>query len=101
MYCHEQAGFFTHLLEPPLKGCVLLHVLAVLCQGRGADAAQLTSRQHGLQQIRSVHRAIRLTRPQHLQRDDTSQRAPFRVNAAPGCCILASADFDLMLLLTL
>ena len=43
------SGLPNHdLLEAPLKGSVLLHVLPVLCQRGGPNAAQLPSRQHGL-----------------------------------------------------
>ena len=54
----------VHLLETTLKRRVLLHVLLVLLQSRRADHAQLTTRQHRLQQVRRVHRAVRLARAQ-------------------------------------
>ena len=41
----------VHLLEAALQGRVLLYVLAVLIQSCGAYTPQLTSPQHGLQQI--------------------------------------------------
>ena len=44
-------------LEAALQGRILLDVLAVLVQGGGADAAQLTPRQGGFQQVGRVHSA--------------------------------------------
>ncbi len=44
--------------EPPLERCVLLDVLAVLVERRRADAAQLAARQHRLEQVRCVDRAL-------------------------------------------
>ncbi len=49
-------------LEAPLQGRVLFDVLAVLVQRRGADAVQLAARQHRLEQIAGVHRALGLAR---------------------------------------
>ena len=46
------------LLEAPLQGGVLLHVLAVLVQGGGPDAAQLAARQHGFEEVARVHGAF-------------------------------------------
>ena len=46
-------------LEAPLQGCVFLDVLAVFVEGGRAHAAQFPPGQHGLQQIRRVHRAFR------------------------------------------
>ena len=45
-------------LEAPLQGRVLLDVLAVLVQRRRADCAQLAPRQHRLEQVGSVNRAL-------------------------------------------
>ena len=59
------AGFaHIHLLESSLERGVLLNVFLVFLQCRSADDSQFTSRQHGLQQIRSVHRAVRLSSAQ-------------------------------------
>ena len=55
----------THLLEAPLKRCVLLHVLSVLVQRGGADEAQLAAGQHWLEQVGGVHRALGLARTQN------------------------------------
>lgn len=41
----------THLLEAPLQCRVLLDVLPVLVKGGSTNAAQLTTRQLGLQQV--------------------------------------------------
>ena len=41
-------------LEAPLQRRVLLHVLAVLVEGGGADAVQLAPGQHGLEQVAGV-----------------------------------------------
>ena len=45
-------------LEAPLQGGVLLDVLAVLVERRRADAVQLAARQHRLEHVRGVHRAL-------------------------------------------
>ena len=45
-------------LEAPLERGVLLDVLAVLVERGGADAAQITARELGLEEIRRVHRAF-------------------------------------------
>ena len=50
-------------LEAPLQGGVLLDVLAVLVQRRGANAAELTAGQGGLQDVARVHRALGGPRP--------------------------------------
>ena len=50
-------GFHEHLLEAALQGPVLLDVLAVLVQGGGADALDLTPRQSGLEHVAGVQRA--------------------------------------------
>lgn len=48
----DDAGLpHIHLLEAALQGRVLLNVLPVLVQGGGADAAQLATPKHGLQQV--------------------------------------------------
>ena len=48
----------VHRLKATLQGRVLLDVLAVLVQRRGADAAQLAARQHRLEQVAGVHGAL-------------------------------------------
>ena len=45
-------------LEAALECCVLLDVLLVLVERRGADAAQLAARERGLEHVRGVHRAL-------------------------------------------
>ncbi len=45
-------------LETPLERGVLLDVLAVLVERRRADRAQLAARQHRLEHVRSVDRAL-------------------------------------------
>ena len=45
-------------LEPPLERRVLFDVLAVLVERRRADRAQLAARQHRLQEIGGVNRAL-------------------------------------------
>ena len=49
-----------HGLEAPLQGRVLLDVLAVLVEGRRADAVQFAAGQHRLEQVARVHRALGL-----------------------------------------
>ncbi len=50
-----------HGLEPALERGVLLDVLAVLVERRRADRAQLTAREHRLEHVAGVHRALRGT----------------------------------------
>ena len=45
----------VHLLEPALERGVLLDVLSVLIQRRGADASKLAATEHGLEQVARVH----------------------------------------------
>ena len=45
-------------LEAPLERRVLLDVLAVLIEGRRADHVQLAAREHRLEEVRRVHRAL-------------------------------------------
>src|SRR3989449_10653295 len=47
-----------HRLEAPLEGAVLLDVLAVLVEGRRADALQLPARQRRLQHVGGVDRPL-------------------------------------------
>ncbi len=66
-----------HRLEAPSQCRVLLHMLAVLVESRGAHAMQLTARQRWFQQVGSVHRAFGLARADegmHLvdEQDDLS-----------------------------
>ncbi len=49
-------------LEAPFKRRVLLHVLAVLVQRRRAYAVQFAARQHRLEHVAGVRRALRLAR---------------------------------------
>ena len=53
-------------LEAAFKGGVLLDMLAVLIQGGRADAVQFAARQHRLEQIGGVHRALGLAGAQQL-----------------------------------
>ncbi len=46
-------------LEPALEGGVLLDALPVLVDGRRADRVQLAARQHRLEHVRRVNRALR------------------------------------------
>src|ERR671917_429615 len=45
-------------LEAPLKGCVLLYVLAVLVDGGRADDVQLAAGESWFEHVRGVHRAL-------------------------------------------
>mmetsp|Transcript_15893 Transcript_15893/g.60538 ORF Transcript_15893/g.60538 Transcript_15893/m.60538 type:complete len:275 (-) Transcript_15893:505-1329(-) len=49
------------LLKASLQRLVLADILAILVQGGRADAAQLTTGKHGLEQIAGIHGAARLT----------------------------------------
>jgi hypothetical protein len=51
-----------HRLEAPFERGVLLDVLAVLVERRGADAVQLAAGQHRLEHVAGVHRALGLAR---------------------------------------
>ena len=67
-----------HRLEPPRQRRILLDMLAILIERGRADAMQFAARQGGLQEIRSVHRAIRLAGPDermHLvdEQDDAAR----------------------------
>ena len=46
------------LLETAFERLVLLDVLLVFVERRGADAAQITARQRGFQHVGCVHRAF-------------------------------------------
>ena len=48
----------VHLLETTLERRVLLHVLSILVERGGADHAQLTTGQHGLDHVPGVHGAL-------------------------------------------
>ena len=50
-----------HRQETPLKGRVLLDVLLVLVQRRGADAVQFAARQCGLEHVGRIHRTFGAT----------------------------------------
>ena len=66
------------LLEAAFERGILLHVLAELLQSRGTDAVQLTARQHGLEEIGRVHRAVGLTGPdERVHLVDEEQDAAF------------------------
>ena len=54
-----------HLLEPALKGGVFFNVAAVFIQGGGADAAQLSAGQHGLEQVAGIHGSASGASPHH------------------------------------
>ena len=45
-------------LEAPRQRRVLLHMLAVLVEGRGSDAVQLAPGEGGLEQVGGIHRAL-------------------------------------------
>ena len=47
-----------HRLKAPLQRRVLLDILAVLVERGRADAMQFAARQHGLEQVRRIHRAF-------------------------------------------
>ncbi len=52
-------------MESPFKRCILLYIFAILIQGGGADAVQLTASQRGLEHIARIHRAFGLARTHH------------------------------------
>ena len=55
-------GSTSDRLEPPLQGGVLLQVLAVLIQRRGADAVEFAARQHRLEHVAGVDGPLGLAR---------------------------------------
>ena len=54
-----------HLLKAPLQRRVLFDVLAVLIEGGGTDAAQLTTGQHWFEQVAGIHGAAGRTGTHH------------------------------------
>ena len=67
-------------LEPPLQRRVLLDVLAVLVERRGADAAQLAAGQGRLEQVGGVHRPLGLARADdQVQLVDEQDDPPLRL----------------------
>ena len=56
-------GGFLHRdrLEPPLERRILFNMLAVLVQGRRANAMQRTPREKGLQEVRCIDRPVSTT----------------------------------------
>ncbi len=57
--------FHHHRLEAALQGGVLFHVLAVFVEGGGADQVQFAAREHRLEHVAGVHRALGRPRPDH------------------------------------
>ncbi len=55
----DRRGVDHDRLEPPLQGRIFLDVLAVLVQGCGPQAVQLSPGQHGLEHVARVHGAFR------------------------------------------
>ena len=47
-----------HRLEASFERGVLLDILAILVERRRADSTQLPAREHRLEQVRGVHRAL-------------------------------------------
>ena len=76
-------------LEAPRQRCILLDMLAVFIERRGADAMQLAARQRRLEQIGRVHRAIGLAgadQRMHLvdEQDDAAVRRGHFLTAPPS-----------------
>ena len=70
-----------HLLEATLQGGVLLDALAVLVERRGADHPQLAAREHRLEHVAGVHRAVAAG----ARADDGVQLVDERDDLAVGC----------------
>ncbi len=67
-------------LEAPLQRGVLLDILAVFVQRRGADDVQLAARQCGLQHVGGVHRPLRAPgTDERVQLIDETDEPPFRL----------------------
>ena len=67
-------------LEAALEGGVLLDVLAVLVERGRADGVQLAAREHRLEQVGRVHRALGRAGP-----DDRVQLVDEQDHPAVGC----------------
>ena len=78
-------------LEPSCKRCVLLHMLAVFIDRRGADHLDLAPGKHGLHDIRSVKRAFRSSGT-----DDCMELIDKQKNIRRACC-LAENTLDALL----
>ena len=74
-----------HLLEATLERGVLLDVLAVLVERRGADHAQLAAGQHRLEHVAGVHRRV----AGRARADDGVQLVDERDDLAVGALDLA------------
>jgi hypothetical protein len=69
-----------HRLEATFERRVLLDVLAVLIERRSADAVQFSAREHGLEHVARIHRAIGLARSDdRVQFVDEQEDAPLTV----------------------
>ena len=85
-----------HRLEPPRQRRILLDMLAIFVERGRADAMQFAARQRGLQEVRSVHRAIGLAGPDegvHLvdEQDDAARgRGDFVEHALKALLELAA-----------
>ena len=79
-------------LEAPLERGVLLDVLAVLVERRGADRVQLAAGQHRLEQVRGVHRALGRPGP-----DDRVQLVDEQDHAALGVLDLLEDGLEALL----
>ena len=79
-------------LEAPLERGVLLDVLAVLVERRGADRVQLAAGEHRLEQVRGVHRALGRPGP-----DDRVQLVDEQDHAALGVLDLLEDGLEALL----
>ncbi len=68
-----------HGLKTPLERRVFFDVPAVFVERRGADAVQFAAREHRLQQVARVHRALGFARAHHrVQLVDKKNDGAFR-----------------------
>src|SRR5687767_8442767 len=68
--CLRNTWFLDHdLLESSFESSVLLDVLAVLGEGRSTDTMELTTSEHGLEQVGSVHATLARRASAHQEVD--------------------------------
>ena len=65
MVSSTEGSLDEHVLEAALERGVLLDVLAVLIERRGAHAVQLAARERGLQHVARIHGAFGLAGADH------------------------------------
>ncbi len=85
-------------MEPTLECRVLLNVLAILIEGRSADAVELSPGQCRLEHVARIHRALGLTRTHHgvqlvNEKDDAPLFPGQRVKNSLETLLKVTAEF--------